>query len=89
MLQQIITFRDILQPVTAEDFFDQTFARRHLYVPGTPEKFARVFSWEAFSDLLSTTALWSERSMKMVLDGRQLAPLEFCRPALSREGHDP
>jgi ribosomal protein L16 Arg81 hydroxylase len=88
MLQQTITFRDILHPVTAEDFFDETYGRRHLYVPGTPEKFARVFSWEAMSELLSTTALWTDRSMKTVLDGRQLTPQEFCRPALTREGQE-
>ena len=79
MLQQIITFREILNPVTAEDFFGQTFGRKHLYVPGSEEKFARAFSWEAMSDLLGNTSLWSDRSMKMVLDGRALAPLEFCR----------
>ncbi len=86
MLQQIITFREILNPVTAEDFFSQSFGRKHLYVPGSPDKFVSVFSWDAMSDLLSNTSLWSDRSMKMVLDGRQLAPLEFCRPGLSREG---
>jgi hypothetical protein len=86
MLQQIITFREILDPVTAEDFFDHTFGRKHLYVPGRADKFARVFSWDAMSQLLGTAALWSDRSMKMVLDGRQLAPHEFCRPALTREG---
>ena len=88
MQRQIITFREILHPVTAEDFIDNTAGRRHLYVPGTPDKFARVFSWDSMSDLLSTAELWSERSMKMVLDGRQLAPQEFCRPALAREGHE-
>jgi len=86
MLQQVITFREILSPVTPEDFFGQSFGREHLYVPGSPEKFSRVFSWAAMSDLLSTTTLWSDRTMKMVLDGRQLTPMEFCRPALSRDG---
>ncbi len=88
MPEQILTFREILSPVTAEDFFDRFAGRRHLHVPGNPEKFARVFSWDAMSDLLSTLELWSERSMKMVVDGRQLAPQEFCRPALTREGRE-
>lgn len=88
MPQQILTFREILSPVTAEDFFDQFAGRHHLHVPGAPEKFARVFSWDSMSGLLSTLELWSERSMKMVLDGRQLAPAEFCRPALTREGQE-
>lgn len=44
MLQQIITFREILNPVIPEDFFGQSFGRKHLYVPGSPEKFSRVFS---------------------------------------------
>lgn len=88
MQPQTLTFRNMLHPVTAEDFFDEIFGRRHLYVAGTPEKFARVFSWDSMSALLSTAELWSERSMKMVLDGRQLGPHEFCRPALAREGHE-
>ena len=86
MLQQTITFREILDPVSPEDFFDSTYGRGHLYVPGAEDKFARVFSWEAMSDLLSTLELWSDRSMKMVLDGRPLSPPEFCRPALARDG---
>ena len=88
MPSQAITFREIVAPVSAEEFFDEIFGRKHLYVPGTPEKFASVFSWDSFSSLLNTTSLWSDRSMKMVLDGRQLAPPEFCRPALSREGQE-
>lgn len=88
MPSQIVTFREILDPVTPEAFFDQTFGRKHLQVPGKADKFARVFSWDAFSALLGTTALWSDRSMKMVLDGRQLAPPEFCRAGLSREGQE-
>ena len=88
MPRQAITFREILDPVTAEDFFGETYGRRHLYVPGAPEKFTRVFSWDAFSTLLNTTTLWSDRSMKIVLDGRALSPPEFCRPGLSREGQE-
>jgi len=88
MPSQAITFREIVAPVSAEEFFDEIFGRKHLHIPGTPEKFAPVFSWDSFSTLLNTSTLWSDRSMKMVLDGRQLAPPEFCRPALSREGQE-
>lgn len=36
----------LLSPVSCEDFVQSYFSRRSLHVPGTPQKFDHVFSWE-------------------------------------------
>ncbi len=82
-----ITFRGLIAPLSAEDFFDTHYGRSSVHVPGADDKFAGIFSWDACNRLLAMTSLWSEGSMKMALDGNNLEPDDFCAPGRTREGH--
>ena len=81
-----VSFRTLLEPVTAEEFFAGVCARRPLHVPGSPQKFARLFSWQEFNRLLAMSKLWSDRSMKLVLDGRDVPPASYSVSGVTREG---
>lgn len=83
---QICRFRELLHPLTPEEFFGATYGQSARHVPGPENKFAEVFSWEEFNRLLNMSRLWSSNTMKMVLDGRDVAAGEFCEPGQSREG---
>ncbi len=85
MSDQEITFRNLIHPLGREEFFKQYYGKKPIHIPGPSDKFAHIFSWEAFNRLLNTTVLWSDQSVKMALDGRHLAPDEFCRAGLNRE----
>lgn len=65
-----MSFRTLLDPVSLEDFFSDVSGRRPLHVPGRRNKFADLFSWGEFNRLLDMSKLWSDRCMKLVLDGR-------------------
>ena len=65
-----MSFQTLLEPVSLEEFFSKVSGRRPLHVPGTPHKFSDLFSWADFNRLLEMSKLWSDRSMKLVLDGR-------------------
>ena len=81
------TFRQIISPLTPEDFFRAIWDQRTVHIPGAADKFAHIFSWDEFNRLLNMSKLWSDRSMKIVLDGENLDPAEFGRAGQTREGY--
>ncbi len=87
MTKPHMTFRALLQPMTADEFFAHAYGKLATYIPGHRQKFADIFSWAEFNRLFNQPTLWSERSMKMVLNGRDLEPKEFCMPGRTREGN--
>ena len=80
------TFRQIVSPVAPEEFFGGIFEQRPAHIPGAPEKFEHVFSWAEFNRLLNMSKLWSDRSMKIILDGKNLDLAEHGRVGHTREG---
>jgi ribosomal protein L16 Arg81 hydroxylase len=86
MNNQILTFRDLFAPITAEAFFDRHFGRQPVHVQGHEAKLAGVFSWQALNGLLGMANIWSANTVKLVLDGADIPPESFCRPILNREG---
>ncbi|MGD9830332.1 MAG: cupin domain-containing protein [Hyphomicrobiaceae bacterium] len=86
MTEPTLTFRQILDPVTPEEFFATYFQKKPLHIPGTPDKFARVCTWSDWNDLVNMTDIWSDRSFKMVLDCETLDAGDYCRPSASRDG---
>lgn len=81
------TFRQIVSPVLPEEFFGAIWDQRAAHIPGAAEKFKHVFSWEEFNRLLNMSKLWSDRSMKIVLDGQNLDLAEYGRVGQTREGY--
>ncbi|MBI1208821.1 MAG: hypothetical protein GC191_16240 [Azospirillum sp.] len=88
MARPITEFAEILAPMTPAAFFADHHRKAPLHIPGTPEKFASVLSWDGLSALLSQTGLWSSRSLEMVMDTRRLEPAEYCRPGRDRDNRD-
>ena len=58
-----------------------------MHIPATGAKFEHVFSWAEFNRLLNMSKLWSDRSMKIVLDGQNLDLAEHGRVSQTREGN--
>lgn len=86
MEEQTLTFRDLIAPVEPDDFFNNYYGKRALHIPGPPDKFTRVFSWEELNGLLAMSTLWTDRSFELALNGRPLGPEEFCYSGPNREG---
>ncbi len=81
------TFRQIVSPILPEEFFRAIFEQRPVHIPGAPEKVEDIFSWAEFNRLLNMSKLWSDRSMKIVLDGQNLDLAEHGRVGQTREGY--
>lgn len=82
-----VTFRQIISPISPEEFFGSLWDQRPVHIPGAAGKVRDVFSWDDFNRLLNMSKLWSDRSMKVVLDGENLEPSEFGRRGQTREGY--
>lgn len=81
------SFREIVSPLSPEEFFGTTWDQRPLHIPGPDEKFAGLFSWEEFNRILNMSKLWSDRTMKVVLDGNNVDLAAYGRTAQTREGY--
>ncbi len=79
-------FGDILHPVGQEEFFREHYGRKPLHIPGGAEKFEDVMSWDALASILNQTAIWTARSLMLVLDREVLPAAAYCAPAASRDG---
>jgi bifunctional lysine-specific demethylase and histidyl-hydroxylase MINA len=79
-------FAALLAPFSVEEFFSNYHDKRPLYIPGAIDKFAALMSWPMLSELLSQTALWSGRSLNLVLDKRKIDPNDYCERAKNRDG---
>ena len=86
MTGQAITFREMLAPASAEEFFERHHDSRPLYVPGADAKFAGVFSWDSLNGLLNMPNVWTNRTVKLARGGDTLPSEAFCRPVYGREG---
>jgi len=84
MTENIFTFADILHPVTPAEFFAEYHDKKPLHIPGTPDKFASVLSWQTLNDMLNMSSVWSGISLRLMLDAKPIPTPEFCRPAIDR-----
>ncbi len=81
------TFREIISPVSPEEFFGAIWERRAAHIPGAADKFTHIFSWDEFNRLLNMSKLWSDRTMKIILDGQNLDLAGYGRTGQTREGY--
>jgi len=52
MSEPITTFRQLIAPVTPEQFFDEYYDKKALYIPGNAEKISDICSWDHINNLL-------------------------------------
>ena len=80
-----MTLAELLAPITPEQFFADSFDRQPLHVPGGAGKFSQVLSWRQINRLLDMTHIWSEQSLKVVLDGTPVPAAQYSTRATSRD----
>jgi ribosomal protein L16 Arg81 hydroxylase len=81
-----MTLQTLLSPVTPERFLAEHFDRAPLHIQGSPDKFADVLDWPGINRLLDMTHVWTETSLKLVLDSAPVPPATYSVKAVSRDG---
>lgn len=72
------SFRNILAPITPDDFLSEYYDKKPLHIPGSADKFAGLFGWDELSRLLDLDDLWTSDNLSLVADMRKLAPEHYC-----------
>lgn len=86
MSEPVTTFAKLLDPISVDEFFADYYDQKALHIPGNPEKVAGICSWDSFNDMLQRTAIWSDRSFKLALDGTTLTAGQYCEASANRDG---
>lgn len=80
-----MTLNDLLAPLPPEQFFAEYHDRQPLHLKGGAAKFAQVLSWRQINRLLDMSHIWTDHSLKLVMDGTPVPAAQYCGPATTRE----
>ncbi len=81
-----MTLQDLLAPIPPERFMAEHYDRAPLHIEGGADKFAAVLDWAGINRLLDMTHVWTETSLKLVLDSVPVPPAQYSVKATSRDG---
>jgi len=81
-----MTLQDLLAPIPPERFMAEHYDRAPLHIEGAADKFAAVLDWAGINRLLDMTHIWTETSLKLVLDSVPVPPAQYSVKATSRDG---
>ena len=82
----MISFADILAPITPDSFFERYHGRAPLHVPGGGEtvsshKFSGVMSRAKLDELIAVPGLWTGQSLQMARDSAMLPSADYLSPS--------
>ncbi len=75
----------LLAPMSWATFEKEILGQESCHITNRPSGLP-LFSWQALSDLLSMTSLWSASTLRLVERGVPVPPALYCQETLNREG---
>jgi bifunctional lysine-specific demethylase and histidyl-hydroxylase MINA len=85
MGSRIDTFADLIAPIGEDTFFAEYHDQKPLHIQApAPDKLDDVMSWDALSEILNMTAIWSPSNLKLYLDSIAIPVEKYCRQAIDR-----
>jgi len=81
-----MSLQDLLAPIPAERFFAEFHDRQPLHIEGHPARFADVLDWAGINRLLDMSHIWTQTSLKLVLDSVAVPAEQYSVKATSRDG---
>jgi ribosomal protein L16 Arg81 hydroxylase len=80
------TFDEVMAPLGLERFLAEYEGRKPLHLKGRPDKFAEVMTWDKLNAILGQATIWSQNSLKLVLDKETIPAARYCAAAAGRDG---
>ncbi|MEM7072779.1 MAG: hypothetical protein AAF418_04340, partial [Pseudomonadota bacterium] len=74
-------FEDLIAPVSVAEFFDRLYDQKWVHIPASEEKrraLESVMNWHELESLCNMTHIWDHHLMALVLDGKQIARVDYC-----------
>jgi ribosomal protein L16 Arg81 hydroxylase len=85
MEDQVLTFRQLIEPLSAERFFNEYFYKKPVHLEGAAERYSRIFSWADLNALLRMTTIWSDKTLELAMHGRTLPADAYCYEGTNRD----
>src|SRR5882724_2995971 len=79
MKQNATDFNRVIAPLTREEFLGKYWNKSFLYLKGTPDRFADIFTWDELNALLEQQRLVPPL-LKLVQDGNQIDTNRYTSP---------
>jgi len=83
MRETIASFDRLVQPIGADAFFADHFGRTPLHIPGKPDKFAAVMSWDELNRMLGMD-VWDANTLQLVLNKQRVPPAAYSQTLVNR-----
>jgi len=81
-----LTFQELIRPLSKAQFFTEVEGQVPRHFRGDERRFSDLFSWSDVEHLLDQSSLWSELSLKLVLDGAEVALENYSEQGTTRDG---
>ncbi|MEM7171886.1 MAG: cupin domain-containing protein, partial [Pseudomonadota bacterium] len=85
MPDQVMTFRELLAPISPEDFFKDYFGKQILHLEGPADRYSDIFSWQEMNNLLRMSTIWSSKTLELSADGHPFPAERYCYEGVSRD----
>jgi lysine-specific demethylase/histidyl-hydroxylase NO66 len=82
------TLADLLAPMTIDQFMTGYRGRTPVHVPAPPgASRRRLLDWSAFNAMLDQTGMWTDRNLRLMLNGAAVPASDYCEPAATSHAH--
>lgn len=85
-MRSFLDFADLIKPMTPGTFFADYYGRNPCLVEGDASLYPTLFDWDDVTQLLEMSSIWTDETLKVVLDEKTIDPGEYCRRAMGRDG---
>lgn len=83
----MLTFDDLLFPISVAQFRAEYEGRKPLHIPAQAGAGkAAILTWDAFNGLLNKSSLWTAQSLVLMLNALAVPPDQYCREVMTPHG---
>jgi ribosomal protein L16 Arg81 hydroxylase len=68
------SFENIIAPISPEEFFSEYYGKKHLHIKAAENQFSHIMNWEKLNAILNMSDIWSQHSLRLVLDKQPINP---------------
>lgn len=79
-------FAEILAPISTDEFFNDYYRKKPLYIKGSPAKIEGLLDWQRFNHLLSLNNYWTPDRLTLWYNCAKCAEGRYCKLIKTHDG---
>ena len=85
-MRPILEFADLIGATKPKAFMAEHYDHKPCLLKGDPVLYQSLFNFRDFSDLLEMSSVWSNETLRIVLDGNTIDKTDYCQKTAGRDG---